>query len=39
MDNFKLLAETQEELRYLIDMVTKFSNDIKMTFGFEKYTI
>ena len=39
MDDFKLLAETQEELHSLTDMVTMFSNDIKMAFGFEKCII
>lgn len=36
MDDLKLFAESTEKLRHLLQLVTAFSNDIRMEFGIDK---
>ena len=36
MDDLKLFAESKEKLRHLLQVVTTFSNDIRMEFGVDK---
>jgi hypothetical protein len=39
LSHFQLHGETQEKLHSLIDTVIIFSNDIKITLGFDSYAI
>jgi hypothetical protein len=39
MEDLQLHGETQKKLHFLIDTVIIFGTDIKMTLGFDSYTI